>query len=96
MSQFDAGAEPLWRCFNKTATHPPFKVLPCNVDLNLKNKASNKLSELSEQFDFDQEDLVPDARFNEVLWGAVYGENSICPPPVHAAFFNGTKGTDGD
>ncbi len=96
MSQFDAGAEPLWRCFNKTANHPPFKRLPSSVDLNLKNTTSNKLSKLSEQFDFDQEDLVPDARFNEVLWGAVYGENSICPPPVHAAFFNGTKGTDGD
>ena len=96
MSQYDAAAEPLWRCFDKTANHPPFTLLPCRVDLNLKNTAVNKLSKLSEKFDFNKEDLAPDARFNEVLWGAVHGLNSICPPPVHAAFFNATNDSDND
>ncbi len=94
MSQYDAAAEPMWRCFNKTATHPPYKSTPNLVDLNLKNTADNKLSRLSGTFDFSQEDRVPDAQFNEVIWGAIHGLNSTCPAPVHAGFFNVEKEED--
>lgn len=96
MSQYDAAAEPLWRCFNKTANHPPFKALPNLVDLNQKNTADNKMSRLSETFDFSKEDRVPDAKFNEVIWAAIHGLNSICPAPVHAAFFTVEKEDDDD
>jgi len=96
MTQYDAAAEPLWRCFNKTANHPPFKSLPNLVDLNLKNTADNKMSRLSETFDFRKEDRVPDAQFNEVIWAAIHGLNSFCPAPVHAAFFTVEKEDDDD
>jgi len=96
MTQYDAAAEPLWRCFNKTANHPPFKALSNLVDLNLKNTADNKMSRLSETFDFSKEDRVPDAQFNEVIWAAIHGLNSVCPAPVHAAFFTVEKEEDED
>ena len=31
MTQYDAAAEPMWRCFSNTASHPPFKALPCQA-----------------------------------------------------------------
>jgi len=96
MSQYDAAAEPLWRCFNKSANHPPFKALPNLVDLNQKNTADNKMSRLSETFDFSKEDRVPDAQFNDVIWAAIHGLNSVCPAPVHAAFFTVEKEEDDD
>jgi len=96
MSQYDAAAEPLWRCFNKSANHPPFKALPNLVDLNQKNTADNKMSRLSETFDFSKEDRVPDAQFNDVIWAAIHGLNSVCPAPVHAAFFTLEKEEDDD
>ncbi len=96
MTQYDAAAEPLWRCFNKTANHPPFKALPNLIDLNLKNTADNKMSRLSETFDFSKEDRVPDAQFNEVIWAAIHGLNSVCPAPVHAAFITVEKEEDDD
>lgn len=96
MTQYDAAAEPLWRCFNKIANHPPFKALSNRVDLNLKNTADNKMSRLSETFDFSKEDRVPDAQFNEVIWAAIHGLNSVCPAPVHAAFFTVEKEDDDD
>ncbi|MFA5328145.1 MAG: bifunctional YncE family protein/alkaline phosphatase family protein [Prolixibacteraceae bacterium] len=96
MSQYDAAAEPLWRCFNKTATHPPFKSVPNQVDLNLKNTAETAMSRLSEKFDFSKEDRIPDARFNEVIWAAIHGLDSKCPAPVHAAFFAPEKEKDKD
>jgi hypothetical protein len=34
-----------------------------------------------------KEDLANDGEFNEILWKAVKGINSVCPAPVHAAFF---------
>jgi hypothetical protein len=87
MSQFDASATPLWRCFNDSPGHGPFTVRPVTVDLNEKNTVVNKWSKLSEKFDFSKEDRCPDDLFNEVIWKAVKGFDSPCPPPVHAAFF---------
>jgi len=96
MTQYDAAAEPMWRCFNSTASHPPFKSVPNLVDLNLKNVVDSDLSRLSEKFDFTKEDRVPDDQFNTVIWGAIKGLNIPCPAPVHAAFFTSEKEGDDD
>ncbi len=97
MSQYDASATPLWRCFNKTATHPPYKVKPIHVDLNDRNTVISKWSEMSESFNFAIEDRAPDDLFNQVIWKAVKGLDAECPPPVHAAFFApGDSDEDGD
>jgi YVTN family beta-propeller protein len=87
MTQYDAPAVPLWRCMDNTADHPPFETRPCQVDLNEKNTAENIWQRKSEKFDFTMEDRVNDADFNEVLWKAVKGFDSPCPPAVRAAFF---------
>lgn len=86
MSQYDAAAEPLWRCFDSTATHSPFKSIAPLTDLFEKNTAYNKWQKQSENFNFSKEDLVSDQLFNEVIWFACRGTSSPCPVPVHAAF----------
>ena len=86
MTQYDAAANSLWRCFNNTPDHPPYKVRPIQVNLNDKNMAENKWQALSETFDFSVEDRVNDFDFNEVIWRAVRGLDSPCPPSVRAAF----------
>jgi YVTN family beta-propeller protein len=87
MSQYDAPATPLWRCMNNTPDHPSFSARACNVDLNSRNTAENIWQKKSEKFDFSKEDLISDRDFNEVLWKAVKGFDSVCPAVVHAAFF---------
>jgi hypothetical protein len=87
MSQYDAPSIPLWRCMNNTPDHTAFSVRPSNIDLNLKNLAQNTWQKKSEKFDFTKEDMVSDVEFNEVIWKAVKGLDSPCPPAVHAAFF---------
>jgi len=87
MTQYDASAEPMWRCFNKTANHLAFNALPNLIDLNLKNRKESAMSRLSETFNFKEEDRVPDELFNKVIWAAVMEPDSPCPAPVHAAFF---------
>jgi YVTN family beta-propeller protein len=91
MSQYDAAATPMWRCFSETAGHRPFTSIPCNIDLTQTNQVVSKWSEKSEKFDFSKEDKVKEAEFNEVIWAAVKGGNSKCPAPTHAAFFKEQK-----
>jgi hypothetical protein len=87
MSQYDAAATPIWRCFDKAPNDEGFVALPAQVDLNEKNKADNKYTLLSNKLDFSSEDRIPDQVMNEILWKFVYGEQSEMPVPVRAAFF---------
>jgi hypothetical protein len=86
MSQYDAAATPMWRCFTAKANTSPFKAVPANVDLNERNKAVNATSKLSETFDFSKEDRIPDLVFSEVIWKAVRGEDADMPAPRRSAF----------
>jgi YVTN family beta-propeller protein len=84
MSQYDAGAEPLWRCFTEKPDRAPFVGRTPLVDLFATNTGTSGWQRKSEEFDFRKEDRIPDAEFNEVLWYAVRG--TPCPPPRRAAF----------
>ena len=86
MSQYDAAAESLWRCFDATTQHPPFTAIQATTDLFEKNTAYNRWQKKSEKFNFSGEDLVNEQEFNEVLWVACRGTDVPCPAPVHAAF----------
>jgi YVTN family beta-propeller protein len=86
MSQYDAAAEPLWRCFDTSAGHPAFQARPAMTDLFQKNTAFNEWQKKSEEFNFSREDRAPDQELNEVIWVACRGLLKPCPAPVHAAF----------
>jgi len=86
MSQYDAAAIPLWRCLNNSPDHAPFTARPARVNLDDINLAENRWQQMSEKFDFTAEDRINDSDFNEVLWRAVKGLDSPCPPAVKAAF----------
>jgi len=86
MSQYDAAATPMWRCFTSTPDFTPFKALPAGVSLDERNMAVNKLSKISETFNLAEVDAVPDRLFNEVLWKAIKGEESEMPAPRRAAW----------
>jgi len=90
MTQFDASATPMWKCFSSTADITPFKALPALVNLSDKNSLKKTALALkSLQFDFTKEDRVPALEFNEVIWKAVKGEWSTMPAPVRSAFLKG-------
>ncbi len=93
MSQYDAAATPLWRCFTAKADHTPFMALPATTDITQKNTAINWLSEKSALFDLSKEDKVPDNEFSEVIWKGVKGLQSAMPAPKRAAFLT-VKKTD--
>jgi YVTN family beta-propeller protein len=96
MSQYDAAAEPMWRCFTATANSTPFVQKPLQVDINEKNTVENVWQQKSEKFDFTKEDRIPDRLFTEVIWKAVKGENALVPAPKRAAFFKPFETKDKD
>jgi hypothetical protein len=96
MSQYDAAATPMFRCFSKTANLTPYKAKPLQVDINAKNTAENTWQRKSEKFNFSKEDAIPDDEFSEVIWKAVKGINSTMPAPKRAAFVKQSKQKDDD
>ncbi len=86
MSQYDAAATPMYRCFTNTPDFTPFKAIPASVDINERNVADNILSKQSEYFNLAKLDAVPEREFNEVLWKAIKGLDSEMPAPRRAAF----------
>lgn len=94
MSQYDAAAEPMWRCFSSQFNGEAFLAVPALVDLNEKNTKNTPSARLSETFDFSKEDAIPDLVFNEVIWKAVKGEGSKMPAPRRSAFLKKTEKED--
>jgi DNA-binding beta-propeller fold protein YncE len=94
MSQYDAAATPMWRCFTNKPDFTPIKALPAQVDLEERNLASNELSRISETFNLARVDAVPDRLFNEVLWKALKGTEM--PAPRRAAWLRIQEGEDED
>ena len=87
MSQHDAAATPMWRCFTQNADLTPYTAKPSNVYLDDRNASvDNDLQRRSDAFDFSAEDRVPDLEFNQVLWKIVKGEDSEMPAPRRGAF----------
>jgi YVTN family beta-propeller protein len=91
MSQYDAAAEPMWRCFSSTYNATPFLAVPANISLDEKNIKNTASAKISATFDFSKEDRIPDLVFSEVIWKAVKGENSVMPAPVRSAFLKTNK-----
>ncbi|MFZ4619529.1 MAG: bifunctional YncE family protein/alkaline phosphatase family protein [Bacteroidota bacterium] len=86
MSQYDAAATPMWRCFTPQVNSTPFTSLRSNIDLTETNIAMNEWQRKSEEFDFTMEDRAPDQELNEVLWFAVKGDALPFPAINRAAF----------
>jgi hypothetical protein len=86
MSQYDAAATPLWKCFTNQADLRPYRAIASNVNLDELNTALNRNSIRCEMFNLAVEDAIPDVEFNEIIWQTIKGLNSKMPAPRRSAF----------
>ncbi|TAE55591.1 MAG: hypothetical protein EAZ89_05530 [Bacteroidetes bacterium] len=91
MSQYYAGATPMWRCFTSQADLTPFDARAAQVDIDERNIADNESARRSATFRLAEADSDHDLEFNQVLWKAVKGENSEMPAPRRGAFVRAEK-----
>ncbi|SHE37913.1 40-residue YVTN family beta-propeller repeat-containing protein [Cnuella takakiae] len=85
MTQYDAAAVPLWRCFDTVAKASAFRAEIPSVSLDEQNLAQNEWQRRSESFNFAKEDANNDLEFNWVLWHGIKG-NTPFPGPRRSAF----------
>ncbi|RIV23855.1 hypothetical protein DYU11_12890 [Fibrisoma montanum] len=97
MSQYDAGATPMFRAFSATPTLTPYQSVPANVDLDALNTADTRSARRSAELDFADVDRIDDNLFNEILWKGLRGEDAVLPAPRRSAFVRVVnKGDDDD
>jgi hypothetical protein len=95
MTQYDAGATPMWRCFKSEPEGFDYQTIVPRVDLNERNVAINKWQKMSEGFTFEKEDANNDVEFNLALWHGLKGDVPF-PGPTRAAFIIPMEDDDDD
>jgi YVTN family beta-propeller protein len=84
MSQYDAGATPMFDAFAPKPNLAPYVAEKPRMDLNEKNRAGSLGQNLMERFNLKREDAIPDRIFNEIIWQAVKG--TPMPAPRYSIF----------
>jgi hypothetical protein len=92
MSQYDAGAHPMYHAFGGTADPAPFTRVDARVSLTEMNPTGGADARLSESLDLTEADLAPMELLNQIEWRSVRGPASVAPPPRHAAFIKVRSG----
>jgi YVTN family beta-propeller protein len=89
MTQFDAGATPMFNSFQKTCQATPFTALTPALNLLAKNTVKSPFAKQSAKMNFREYDLAPEDELNRILWYAARGTDAPYPTPIHRALFVG-------
>ena len=85
LTQYDAGATPMFNCFQKTAQSAPYQSLTPQVDLYARNTIKSPGAKASAKMNFRQYDMAPEDQLNRILWLAAKGPDAPYPTPIHGA-----------
>jgi YVTN family beta-propeller protein len=85
MSQYDAGATPMFRCFTNKPNLKPYKHLPPRVDLDEVNGINAPMASVSKRLNFEEYDFADFDTLNRILWAAIKGKQPY-PGTTASAF----------
>jgi YVTN family beta-propeller protein len=88
MTQYGAGATPMFNCFQKTSHPAPFTVSTPEVNLFAKNTLKSPFAKQSARMNFREYDLAPEDELNRILWAAARGTDAPYPTPIHRMLFS--------
>jgi len=87
LTQYDAGATPMFNCFRKTAKVTAYNLLTPKVDLYAKNTERSPFAMESQRMDWSEYDRIPEDELNRILWFVTKGPDVPYPAPIHRAVF---------
>lgn len=87
LTQYDAGATPMFNCFQKRSQIAVYNPLIPQVDLNAKNTEKSPFAKESKRMNFRGYDLAPEDELNRILWFVAKGPDVPYPAPIHRAIF---------
>ncbi len=85
LTQYDAGATPMFNCFQMTPESTFYQALNPDVDLFAKNTPKSPGAKASARMNFREYDLAPEDQLNRILWLAAKGPDAPYPTPIHGA-----------
>jgi YVTN family beta-propeller protein len=86
LTQYDAGATPMFNCFQSSASATTWVAATPQVDLNAKNTIRSAFSKESRKMNFAEYDRAPEDELNRILWYHAR-PNEPYPAPIHRALF---------
>lgn len=86
LTQYDAGATPMFKSFQKQPVVTEYEVQTPQVNLQAKNGLFSAFSAESNRMDFSDYDLAPEDELNRILW-AEARPGEPYPTPIHRALF---------
>ena len=87
LTQYDAGATPMFNAFQNSAHLTPFQARPPQVDLAAKNTKDAPGAKQSSRMNFREYDRAPEDALNRILWRAAKGPGIPYPAPIHRVLF---------
>jgi hypothetical protein len=87
LTQYDAGATPMFNCFHRTSVLTEYTVATPKVDLLARNTDKSPGAKQSARMNFRHYDLAPEDELNRILWRAAKGPDVPYPTPIHRAIF---------
>ena len=96
MSQFDAGAMPMFNVFTAHPNTRPYLCKPVSADRNARNLKTAWGAGASKKMDFTKEDAADDLALNRVIWHSIKGPAVPMPAPKRAAFLRVPSPKDRD
>jgi YVTN family beta-propeller protein len=86
LTQYDAGATPMYNCFQREPLLTPYNVIVPQLDLHAKNTKASPFSLESSRMNFREYDRAPEDQLNRILWYVAKGDVPY-PTPIHGAVF---------
>ncbi|MGI8783850.1 MAG: beta-propeller fold lactonase family protein [Acidobacteriota bacterium] len=86
MSQYDAAATPMFRCFQNQPNLDSYSALPNRHPLDEVNSPQAYGARQSLAMNLDEIDAAPEFELNEILWKSIRGAESPMPAPKRAVF----------
>ncbi len=87
LTQYDAGATPMFNCFQKTARVTHYNPLTPKVDLYARNTVLSPFAKQSARMNFKEYDRAPEDELNRILWHVAKGPDAPYPTPIHRVVF---------
>jgi hypothetical protein len=86
LTQYDAGATPMYNCFQREPVLTAYNLLKPQTDLQAKNTKNSPFSLESSRMNFKEYDRAPEDQLNRILWYVAKGDVPY-PAPIHGAIF---------
>jgi hypothetical protein len=86
LTQFDAGATPMFNSFTSQPDLTPYAVVQAKIDLDAKNGSMAYGAKESSKMDWSEYDRIDEDVLNRILWKSIRGVKSEVPAPVRSAW----------